>query len=235
MRATTSLALPGANGITAMIVLEGKACARAPCGVARKSSVQASAQAQPPSGRNTAEAVIIGLLRFSFIARVMTRSCESESMSSSNCTALSPLIPAQAGIQGDLHGLSLCGPWVPACAGTSGSFPPEADASLEHEVERETIVEGDGRMLDAARRRLGVAAHRIEPVADHSGGESVARMRHRGQHLPAIERGVVGFDRAVGGEQLAVLVFAAGDNDVIVVDAPAHGAAAGRHLVARAP
>src|SRR5437762_3088457 len=83
------------------------------------------------------------------------------------------------------------------CAGTSGSFPPEADASLEHEVEREAIIEGDGRMLDAACRRLGVAAHRIEAVADHSGGETMARMRHRGQHLPAVERGIVGFDRPV--------------------------------------
>src|SRR6266851_9378596 len=92
---------------------------------------------------------------------------------------------------------------------------------LQHEVERQDLVVGHRRMLDAARRGLPVAAHRVEAIADRSDRHPMARARHRRQYQPTIERRVEGFDCPKRREQALILAFATGDDDVAVIDAGA--------------
>ena len=80
-------------------------------------------------------------------------------------------------------------------------------------------------MLDAAARRLRIAAYRIEAVADDPCSESVPLARHRWEHFPSIERGIISLHRLEGGEQALILPFTAGDYDAIGVDSSGKRAA----------
>ena len=53
-----------------------------------------------------------------------------------------------------------------------------------------------GMHVHTRSRRLHVAAHHVQAVADHGARQPVPRHRHRGQHRPRIARRVVGLQRA---------------------------------------
>src|SRR5262245_9250745 len=106
----------------------------------------------------------------------------------------SPFAPAKAGAQSSTL-------WIPA------------SASLQNEVDLQNLVKGDGPVVDAAAGRLAVAAHRIEANADRADREPMARMRHGRQHLPAVERRVIGLHGIERGEEALVLAFAAGRSE----------------------
>ena len=112
---------------------------------------------------------------------------------------------------------------------------PGRPPSLEDEIDLQDLVEGHGGMLDAVGGRLAIAAHGVEAIADGADRKSMARVRHRRQHLPAIEDGVIGFRRLECGEEALVLAFAAGHQDLVGLDAGADRAARRRHARARHP
>src|SRR5580704_403885 len=56
--------------------------------------------------------------------------------------------------------------------------------SLQHQIELQDLVIGDGRVLDAVAGRLTVSTHGIEAIADHAGSKPMARVRHGRKHLP---------------------------------------------------
>src|SRR6476661_8343549 len=91
-------------------------------------------------------------------------------------------------------------------------------ALLQDQVDLQDLVEADGGVVNAVAGRLAVPAYRIEAIADRTDRKPVARMRHGRQHLPAVEHWVVGFHRLEGGEEALVLAFAAGNQDLVVVD-----------------
>src|SRR5712692_460720 len=80
---------------------------------------------------------------------------------------------------------------------------------LDDEIELQRLVERHGGMR-AAAGRLRVAAHGVEAIADHADREAVPGMRHRRHDLPAVDRRVVGLDRAERGEQAPVALRAVG-------------------------
>src|SRR5262245_43689364 len=86
---------------------------------------------------------------------------------------------------------------------------------FDHEIELQRLVRIDRGVLDTVTCGLGVAAHRIEAVAEDAGSESVALTRHRGQHQPAVDGRIVGLDRLERREEALVLAFAAGGDDVL--------------------
>src|SRR6266849_3347043 len=84
-------------------------------------------------------------------------------------------------------------------------------------------------------RRLHVAAHHMQAVADDGPGESMAPYGHVGKDRPAVRRRVVRFERAESEHRDVILSLAAGDVDLPAPGARGHRAACARHARAWRP
>src|SRR5438309_3508826 len=74
-------------------------------------------------------------------------------------------------------------------------------------------------------RRLHVAAHHMQAVADNRPGKSMAPYRHVGKDRPAIRRRVIRFERPESEHRDVILSLAAGDVDLSAPGARGHCAA----------
>ena len=107
-------------------------------------------------------------------------------------------------------------------------------ASSFREIKNVVRVRVGGYARNA--RSLNVAGDDVESISDDHSGEAVARDAHARKTLvPGVCSRVVAFEGAVGGHDLVVLEFAAGDIDTALVDTPGYTAAGCGHLRAGCP